>query len=151
MGICLNVVKITSILVSLGLTIYTTYLFYYFCSYEFQLCEPIKNCTYNIVNYYDVSDFYWYYYIVNNQYRCGFPCRDASDISTCPKNGSHCKLTDDVVTDCRLLGPFEPLFACMSLWKQMVFPSSALAASCILILTVVVTVSSFWDYKRKKE
>lgn len=149
MGTCCNFTKIIFVLASLGLAAYTAYLFYYFCGYEFQLCEPIKNCTYNVVDYYDVSDFYFYYYIVNNQYKCGFPCRNSTDISSCPKNGSHCQLNDDVVTDCRLLGPFEPLFSCMSLWKQMLFPFSALAISCIFILIAMFIIISLWDYKEK--
>lgn len=141
-----NLVNCILIIISLGLAGCSAYLFYYFCTWQFQLCEPITNCTYEVIKGYDGMYYYYYYqYVVNNYYRCQFGCYDMYNISTCPKNGSKCSLTADVVTDCRLLGSFEPLFSCVTIWQEILYPLCALLITCVFILIGGLLIMSMFE------
>src|SRR5581483_11034088 len=145
MTIWYNVIKIIAILVSLGIAGYSSYLFWYFCSYEFRLCVPIENCTYNVFDYYN-EGIYYYQYVVNDEYRCNFLCRDSTDLSSCPVNGTKCHLNDGIFRKCIETG-FKDMFDCVPLWEQMILPASMLLIACVCLFLIIILLIGFFENK----
>ena len=141
MVLLLNITKIFAILLLLCATGAVLYLFNYFNSYQYQLCIPIRNCTYEWVESYEPFNWYYYNYVINNELTCEFVCQ-AKNISDCPLNGSICHFNQKIFDYCIRLGGDVYLLSCRSLWSVVGLPLFMwlLAVTfIILIMTIICT------------
>lgn len=142
-----------SIIILLILTGSTAYLFRYFCSYEYQLCMPIKNCTYVLLDKYKYVDHYTYEYnyVFNDKYTCSFICRESINGSNCPINGSECHFNQKIFDYCRAETGFDPLVDCKNFGEQILLPSSMLMLSLISLVTTILISITFCSGKDKMD
>jgi hypothetical protein len=135
------------VVVLLGIIGYSSYLLYYFCSYQWRLCTPIRNCTYNVIDKYH-DGTYFYQYVVNSQYKCLYPCSNREDITSCPINGSKCHITDAVIQECISTG-FAHLFDCQNLAETVMLPGITMLVCFVsLILTglIILSLTTDWSF-----
>src|SRR5581483_2019042 len=132
------IVKIIALLISLGIVISSAYLFIYFVSYKYQLCVPITNCTYELVDSW--STFGDYYYVINGKISCEFLCEYNKDASICPINGSECHMNQKIFDYCNGDLRFEPLVSCRNFGEKVLLPSSMLII-CLLFILISIMLS----------
>lgn len=138
MSVLFIIAKIFSILFLLCATGTAIYSFYYFSSYKYQLCIPIKNCTYEWVESYEPFNWYYYNYVINNELTCEFVC-DAKNISECPVNGSTCHFNQKIFDYCIRVGGYNYLSSCRSLLSIVGLPLFMwLLAVTFIILTMTI-------------